>query len=64
MGIGELPMSDVQTLAAPSGAPLLHLAGRSAAAASAAGWTQWSVSISHDGDYATAVVMALVSGSQ
>jgi holo-[acyl-carrier protein] synthase len=63
MGIGELPMSDVQTLAEPSGAPQLRLTGRAAAAASAAGWTQWSVSISHDGDYATAVVTALASGS-
>jgi holo-[acyl-carrier protein] synthase len=62
-GIGELPMSDVETLAEPSGAPLLRLAGRAAAAATAAGWTQWSVSISHDGEYATAVVVVLVTGS-
>jgi holo-[acyl-carrier protein] synthase len=62
-GIGELPMLDVETLAEPTGAPLLHLAGRAAAAASEAGWTQCSVSISHDGDYATAVVVAVASGS-
>jgi holo-[acyl-carrier protein] synthase len=57
-GIGELPMTDLEVLAEPSGAPRLLLSGAAAAVARSAGWTAWSVSISHDGEYATAVVVA------
>ena len=57
-GLGEVAMTDLEVLAEPSGAPRLHLSGSAGAAAGAAGWTSWSVSISHDGDYATAVVVA------
>jgi holo-[acyl-carrier protein] synthase len=60
-GIGEIPMTDIEVLRAASGAPVLHLAGRAAAAAQAGGWGHWSVSISHDGEYATAVAVALAA---
>jgi holo-[acyl-carrier protein] synthase len=57
-GIGEIPMTDFEVLSEPSGAPRLMLSGVAAAVARSAGWTTWSVSISHDGEYATAVVVA------
>lgn len=58
-GLGEVSMIDIEVRPEASGAPTLHLSGRAAARAADAGWTQWSVSISHDGQYATAVVVAL-----
>ncbi len=57
-GIGEIPMVDLEVLAEPTGAPRLVLSGVAASLARAVGWTSWSVSISHEGDYATAVVVA------
>jgi len=57
-GIGEIPMTDLEVLAEPTGAPRLQLSGVAAALARSAGWESWSVSISHDGEYATAVVVA------
>ena len=59
-GLGQIPMTDIEVLAEPSGAPRLELAGAAADAAGAAGWTSWAVSIAHDGGYATAVVVAQV----
>ena len=44
----------------PSGACDLHLTGTAAAQASAAGITSLAVSLSHEGDLATAVVVAHV----
>jgi holo-[acyl-carrier protein] synthase len=38
----------------------LVLHGRALELAIAAGWSSWSVSLSHEGDYATAVVVAMV----
>lgn len=58
-GLLEVPLTDVEVLAEPSGAPVLRLVGRAAALAERAGWVHWSVSISHDGDYASAVAVAL-----
>jgi holo-[acyl-carrier protein] synthase len=57
-GLGQLPMTDIEVLTEPSGAPRLTLAGAAGAVAARAGWSCWSVSISHDGQYATAVVVA------
>ncbi len=42
----------------PSGAPRLILHGRAAALAQKLGLKHWEVSLSHDGDYATAFVLA------
>jgi holo-[acyl-carrier protein] synthase len=58
-GLLAVPLTDVEVLAEPSGAPVLRLAGRAAELAEQAGWVHWSVSISHDGDYASAVAVAL-----
>lgn len=60
LGIGSVPMTDIEVLAHESGAPVLSLSGAAARAAEAAGVTAWSVSISHDGQYATAVVVGTV----
>ena len=58
-GVGAIPLTEIEVLGAESGAPELLLHGAAGAVAAEQGWTTWSVSISHDGDYATAVVMAL-----
>jgi holo-[acyl-carrier protein] synthase len=42
----------------------LILHGRARALAQRARWTSWSVSLSHEGDYATAVVVALADGRE
>jgi phosphopantetheinyl transferase (holo-ACP synthase) len=46
----------------PGGFCDLALHGRAAELARAAGWLSWSVSLSHDGDYATAVVAVTLDG--
>jgi holo-[acyl-carrier protein] synthase len=58
-GLGEIPLTDLEVLRDGSGAPQLLLHGRAGVVGSDQGWTTWTVSVSHDGDYATAVVMAL-----
>lgn len=58
-GLGDVAMTDIEVRVEPSGSPQLHLSGRAATLAAEAGWVQWSLSISHDGQYATAVVAAL-----
>ena len=57
-GLGEVAMTEIEVEREPSGAPILRLHGRAAALAAEAGWISWAVSIAHDGDYATAVVVA------
>ena len=57
-GLGELGMTEIEVTTLPSGAPELALHGRAQALAEARGWVSWSVSIAHDGEYATAVVVA------
>jgi holo-[acyl-carrier protein] synthase len=61
-GIGELAPTEIEVLAGASGAPLLCLHGAAAAAAAEEGWETWQVSISHDGEYATAIAIAMASG--
>lgn len=50
---------DVETLNERSGKPYVRLHGRAAALAEAQGLTEWAVSLSHDGEYAIAFVVAM-----
>jgi holo-[acyl-carrier protein] synthase len=59
LGVDALALTDLEVLADAAGAPRLALHGAAAGAADRAGWRSWSVSIAHDGEYATAVVVAL-----
>jgi holo-[acyl-carrier protein] synthase len=56
-GIGEIPMTDIEVDRHESGRPVLAVTGRAAQLARDHGITSWAVSISHDGDYATATVI-------
>ena len=58
-GLDGIAMTSIEILAEASGAPVMSLSGAAESAADDQGWSHWSVSISHDGEYATAVVMAL-----
>lgn len=60
-GLDVLEPTTIEVVLDSHGAPGLALTGGAWAAAKAAGWSSWSVSLSHDGDYATAVVVALRS---
>jgi len=52
---------EIEVTRGPSGAPALVLHGNARAAAEEAGAPALSVSLSHEGDYATAVVISLSS---
>ncbi|MDR1599046.1 MAG: holo-ACP synthase [Oscillospiraceae bacterium] len=56
-GIGDIPLTDIETLRAPSGAPSLVFHGEAARRAHALGVTRVHLSITHQGDYAAAVVI-------
>jgi holo-[acyl-carrier protein] synthase len=53
-----LGWQDVEVLRLASGAPTLQVGGGVAAAAAALGVSAWHVSLSHDGGFATAIVIA------
>ena len=55
----EVAYATIEVRSAPSGAPSLHLSGGSRQRAQALGVEGWLVSLSHDGDYALASVLAL-----
>lgn len=55
-GIG---WQDVETLNESSGKPYLRLHGRAAALAQAQNLTEWAISLSHDGGFAIAFVVAM-----
>ncbi len=57
VGIAGIPMTDIQTDRNPDGKPLLELRGAALARSQELGIRHWDVSISHDGDYALAVVI-------
>ena len=50
---------DVETLPDPKGKPIVHLHGRAAARAAELGFTEWSISLSHDRLFAVAFVVAI-----
>ena len=57
-GVGEIALTDIETLPDASGRPVVTLHGAAADRARKAGLNHWQVSISHDGDYAIAVALA------
>ena len=59
-GIGFL---DIEVQTAQSGAPSIVLHRKAAKVADAIGVSSWAVSMSHDGDYAIASVIAVVEAS-
>lgn len=58
VGIGAVDWHDVEVLAADSGAPVLHVSGRAALRATAAGVGRWHVSLTHTDTVAMATVLA------
>jgi len=59
-GIGEILWQDLEILADDNGKPCLNLHGNAAKIARSNGWISWSVSITHTGILAAAVVTALI----
>jgi holo-[acyl-carrier protein] synthase len=57
VGIAGIPLTDIETDRGPDGEPLLTLRGAALERAQELGIQQWAVSISHDGEYAMAVVI-------
>lgn len=57
-GFGPASFREIQLLRECAGQPELRLDGKARALAKARGLDSWSVSISHDGDYAIAFVVA------
>ncbi len=57
-GIGEVPLTDIEIDRDADGRPVLRLHGAAALRAEQAGLSHWQVSISHDGEYAVAMVVA------
>lgn len=58
-GIGRVAWRDLEIHHQPWGAPVLLLHGNAKVVAEKLGWTDWSVSITHNGDLAAAVVTAV-----
>jgi holo-[acyl-carrier protein] synthase len=54
-------MRSIEVRQMPGGWSEIALSGRAQELASTAGWSSWSVSLSHEGDYATAVVTAIIA---
>ena len=59
---GAVPWRTIEVVSAPSGAPTLRLTREAAAAAAAAGISDLAVSLTHEGRFAAAVVIATVAG--
>lgn len=58
-GVGEVCWQDLEILRGPACEPELHLHGRAAELARELGLAEWSVSLSHTGKMAAAVVVAI-----
>lgn len=58
VGLGAFDWHDVEVVRIASGAPTLRVSGRAALLAEAAGVRAWSVSLTHTGSMAQAVVVA------
>jgi holo-[acyl-carrier protein] synthase len=56
-GIGPVSWKEMEILNEPSGKPIMHLTGRAAQIAQVLGYTNWSVSLTHSRDLASAVVV-------
>lgn len=57
VGIGEVPLTDIEVHAEGT-RPVVRLHAAAADLAAAAGLSDWQITISHDGDYAVAFVVA------
>jgi len=55
-----MDMRAIEVRQMPGGWSEIALSGRAQELAVTAGWSSWSVSLSHEGDYATAVVAAVI----
>ncbi len=64
IGIDRVALTAIEIDRAPNGAPLLRLLGNAAADLPAEGDYAWSLSISHEKAYATAVALAVVTPQQ
>jgi holo-[acyl-carrier protein] synthase len=58
VGLGAFAFADIEVLRLPSGAPELHVTGRAAELAASLGVANWSVSLTHTDETASAVVVA------
>lgn len=58
------PWTDIEILRASWGGCLVRLSGRATADAAAEGISSWSVSLSHEGDMAVAVVVAACASAK
>ncbi len=58
VGIGAVGWHDIEVRSSASGAPVLHLSGRAAARAEAAGAAAWHLSLTHTSVTAVASVLA------
>jgi holo-[acyl-carrier protein] synthase len=55
-----MDMRAIEVQQMPGGWSEIVLSGRARELAESSGWSSWSVSLSHEGDYATAVVAAVI----
>ncbi len=58
-GIGPVAFREIEVIGGERGRPELVLHGRAKALAAEQGLTSWALSLSHDGDFALAFVVAL-----
>jgi holo-[acyl-carrier protein] synthase len=59
VGLGELAMSDIEVVKAPSGAPAIVLHDTAAAKAAELGITEWKITLTHTENFAQAIAVAL-----
>ena len=59
VGLGAVDWRDIEVVRAPSGAPSLVITGRAAALATAAGVTEWKLTLTHTHQTAEAIAVAL-----
>ena len=57
--IADVPLTDITVTAGDHGEPQLHLSGIAAAMADDYALTSWSVSLTHDGGFAAAMVIGV-----
>lgn len=62
-GIGKVAWREIEVIHAPTGEPGIVLHGFAAEVAAAKGLRHWAVSISHDGGFAIANVVAVGEGT-
>ncbi len=63
-GIGKISWQDIEVLHRPSGEPKLKLHGKAKKIAARKQLAKWAISITHEGDYAVAAVVAMGSKSK